>query len=447
MACVSQPSADAYRAGRQRLLAGVSARLREAGIGATFEPLERYCDFYGSLPDGLTGLVVRATAGGARMQVTVVSARRIVPPGEGGLSGDGRSWVRDLDVSYDLDVSGDIVFEVTTIEDPDAGLGHSRATSAMRRLTRDDQAVVDAVRLWHGYRESLRCVPPAPHPDRARARRIRQIAARRSAAAVSQVRWTAAAYAVAPQQRPALAAHLAQLDHSQLCYHFPRDPNGRYAKRAVVALAGYGAGLGKRGPWLAVRADGNALVAGVEELIGDNQDHRWDNSPWLWNITHRNAGAGQRWQLPGAAYARPIVTLLDQHAVAEALTVAGVDVDTDIAALLAGYPTCYLRAEHTDTWVNRLYGQLQNSAPWRFAAAYRIWQRERQTASRRVSRPIALFGLRGLNQQRKPMVALELRDGTPCLLMVWSGSNSRLPRTLWERPADLEATLLADSTS
>jgi hypothetical protein len=43
------------------------------------------------------------------------------------------------------------------------------------------------------------------------------------------------------------------------------------------------------------------------------------------------------------------------------------------------------------------------------------------------------------------MVALELRDGLPRLVMIWSGSNARLPRTLWERPADLEATLLADS--
>ncbi len=382
------------------------------------------------------------------MQVTVVSVRRIVPPGDGGLSGDGREWVRDLDVNYDLDADGDVVFEVTTLEDPDAGLGHSRATSAMRRLTHDNQAVADAVRLWHGYRQSLRCVPPAPHPDRNRARVIRQIAARRSAAAVAQVRESAAAWAVPPQQRPALAAHLAQLDHGQLCFHFfPRNPNGGYAQRAVVALAGYGAGLGKRGPWLAVRADGDTLVAGVEELIGDNQDHRWDNTPWLWNTTHRNADAGQRWQVPGAAHARPIVTLLDQHAVAEALTVAGVDVGADIAALLAGYPTCYLRAEHTGTWVKRLYGQLQNSAPWRFATAYRIWQREHQTARRPVNRPIPLFGLRGLNQARKPMIAVELQDGMPRLLMIWTASNSRLPRTLWERPADLEATLLAGPTS
>lgn len=292
MTGVSQPPADACQADRQQLLAGVVGQLREAGIGATFEPLERYYDFYGALPDGVTGLVVRQPAGSARMQVTAASVRRILPPGEGGLSADGREWVRDLDVDYHLEPGGDVVFEVTTLEDSDAGLGHSRATSAMRRQTRDVQAVVDAVRLWHGYRESLRCIPPAADPDRQRARLIRQLAARRSAAAMARVREAAAAGAVPPQQRPLLAAHLAQLDHGLLCFHFPRDLNGRYAKRAIVALSGYGAGHGKRGPWLAVRADGDTIVAGVEELIGDNQDHRWDNSPWLWTTTHRTAGPG-----------------------------------------------------------------------------------------------------------------------------------------------------------
>jgi hypothetical protein len=435
--------ADAHRSRRQRLLVGVSARLREVGIVAVFDVLERYYDFYGSLADGVTGLVIRQPAGGGRMQVTVVRVRTLTP-GEAGMSGDGRVWVRDLDVTHDLDGGGEVMFEVTTLEDPDDGLGHSRANSAMRRLTNDDVAVVDAVRLWHGYRESLRCCPPPAHPKRARARLTRQLAARRSAADAADVRDAVDVSTVEPQHRPVLGAHLAQLDRHQLCYHFPRDPHGRYAKRAVVALAGYGDALGKRGPWLAVRSDGDGLVVNVEHLIGDNQDHRWNSLPWLWNTTQRNAGTEQRWQLPEAAPARPIVALLDKHALAEALTVCGVDVDTDIAALLAGYPTRYRRAEHTDTWVNRLYEQLARCAPWRFAGAYRTWQQERRTRSRPTHQPVALFGLRGLNQIRKPMVALELHSGVPRLVMTWSGSNARLPRALWERPADLDAALLTD---
>ena len=47
MARVIQLPDDAYRARRQQLLADVLARLREAGIAVSFEPLERYYDFCG----------------------------------------------------------------------------------------------------------------------------------------------------------------------------------------------------------------------------------------------------------------------------------------------------------------------------------------------------------------------------------------------------------------
>ena len=130
------------------------------------------------------------------------------------------------------------------------------------------------------------------------------------------------------------------------------------------------------------------------------------------------------------------------HALTDALTLCGVDIDADLAALLAGYPISYPLAQYTDTWVTRMYDQLRNCAPWRLAAAYRGWQNERPATRRLGDGPIALFGLKGLNQQAKPMVAVELR-GVPRLVMIWSGSNVRLPRTRWERPVDLEAALLA----
>src|SRR5437867_1728508 len=134
MTLVSPPPTDAHQPRRHQLLAGVWAQLREVGIAATFEVLERYADFYGSLPDGVTGLVVGQPEGTARMQVTVARVHRILPPREGGLSADHRFWSRELDVGYDLDLDGEVVFEVTRLEDPDEGLGHSRAGSAGRRL-------------------------------------------------------------------------------------------------------------------------------------------------------------------------------------------------------------------------------------------------------------------------------------------------------------------------
>lgn len=145
--------------------------------------------------------------------------------------------------------------------------------------------------------------------------------------------------------------------------------------------------------------------------------------------------------MPDADQACPIVALLDRNELAEALTRCDVEVDADLAALLDGYPISYQYARYTDTWVKTLYEQLRDCAPWRLAAAYQVWQDERRAARRPAGEPIALFGLKGLNQAARPMVALDTRDGVCRLAMTWSGSNARLARALWECPADLRAAL------
>ncbi|MDQ7903871.1 hypothetical protein RB614_04970 [Phytohabitans sp. ZYX-F-186] len=435
---------DPHRERRRALLAGIAGRLREAGIETAFGPLETYRDFYGALPAGTAGLVCEQPPTTARLQVTAIRVRRTLPPGQGGLSPDRRSWVRDADVTYDLDGDGEPAFEVTMLEDPDDGLGHSRDTSAQRTVTADEQAVVDAARLWYGYRHTLRATPPAADPRRERARLRREVERRDAAAAQPDLR-TDVAGALVPAG-DALAGDLDRLDPALLCWHFPRDRGGRYARRAVVALARYGPDPGKRGPWLTARVRDGALALGVEPLIGVNQDHRWDATPWLWSGTGRDATAADRWQVAGPEQARPLTDLLDAYDLGAALEAAGVRVDGDVAALLDGFPTRYLRAAHTDAWVAALYTGLARSAPWRFAAAYDTWRRERAGLGRPATGPIPLFGLTGLNQQRRPMLALDHRGGVPELRMVWTGSNARLSRALWERPADLDAALAGLAT-
>ncbi|WP_426503575.1 hypothetical protein ACPPVO_38950 [Dactylosporangium sp. McL0621] len=428
---------DRHERRRRAELAGVWARLREVGIEPAFGPLTPTYDFYGKVPGNLTGLVVGEPHNTGRMQVTVVAARRIVPPGQGGLSADGHVWTRDVDIEHDLADSDAVVFEVTLLDGVAGVPGEPASVWAPRQLVVDEEAVVDAVRLWHGYRDMLRATPPKPGPQRRRALRARTAAARRTAAAAPRVR-VAAGPAELP---PALGLRLAELDHAALAFNFPRDRTGRYARSAVVALAGDGTVLSKRGPWLAVRADGDTLVVGVEGLIGANQDHRWDRLPWLWSAAHAEAPAAVRWQLPDAAGARPVVSLLDRHAPAEALASCGVELDEDLKALLAGYPITYGFARHTETWVKRLYEQLQLCAPWRLAAAYEVHQDERRAVRRPTGEPIALFGLKGMNQQSKPMVGLDCGNGAPRLSMIWTASNVRLPHELWQCPADLEAEL------
>lgn len=431
----SPPPPDPHRERRRALLAGIAGRLREVGIEPAFGVLESYRDFYGTLPAGTTGLVCAQPPTTARLQVTAILVRRTLPPGEGDLSPDRRSWVRDAEVVYDLDGDGGPAFEVTMLEDPDEGLGHTRDTSAQRTATGDEQAVVDTARLWHGYRHTLRGTPPKADPRRERVRMRREVERRDAAAAAPDLRGD-----------DVPAGERVDLDAGLLCWHFPRDRGGRYARRAVVALAPYGADPTKRGPWLTARARDGALTLGVEPLIGVNQDHRWDATPWLWSAAGRHATAHERWQVASPEEARPLAALLDAHDVAAALEAVGVRADAEVAGLLDGFPTRYFRAAHTDAWVTALYAGLARSAPWRFAAAYDTWRRERAALGRPASGPVPLFGLTGLNQQRRPMLALDLRGGAPELRMVWTGSNARLPRALWERPADLDAALAGLAT-
>lgn len=424
MARVSAPL-DRHRDQRQQLLAGVHERLRRLGIPVSFGQLTPYYDFYGQIPDGLTGLVVDEPRGPGSMQVTVVAAHRT-----GESSDDPRMWVREVDLEYDLD--GDVFFEVTTLDEA----GDGSAVWAPRQLVGTDEGVVDAIRLWHGYRDTLRATPPPPDPRRV-TRRARLLAARTAAAESGRVRLAVDESAVPAEHRAALNAALTDLDHAQVSFHFPRDRNGRYSRSAVVALAGYGIVLGKRGPWLSVRNDGGELVAGVEALIDVNQDHRWDRLPWLWRTSSQDAPPERRWQAPSAEQVRPITELLERNAFADAFTLCGVEIDAELAGLLDGYPISYSYARYTETWVRSLYDQLAGCAPWRLADAFRSWQDERRAAGRAPQHEVALFGLKGLNQQSKPMVALTAPDGVCQLTMIWSASNARLPRALWELPADL----------
>ncbi len=432
---------DPDLAKRSHLLGGVAARLGAMGIPASMATLERYSSAYSGPPEGVTGLVCRHPASTAAAQVTVMRARRRRP--SGALPGpDGHDWTRDLDLDYRVDADGDLYFEVTVLEDPDGGLRHGRQTSAQRFLTGDEQSVVDAILLWYGHRAILRSTPPPAPAARTVLRRSRaDTATRNASAAQPDVRVAVTFTAVPVAQRRALASDVAAVDPRTLCWFFPRRRGGRYAQRVAVALAGYGADLARRESWLVVRAVDDTLILDTEQLIGANQTYRWDAVRWQWHRDYRDAPSAERWQVDDPDEIRSCVELLDGHAVAEALAGASVAVDDDIAALLDGYPTRYLRARYTDVWVRTLYRELVTSAPWRFGWAYQVWRRERTQLGRPSNRPVVLCGLTGLNQLKRPTLALVERDGRPRLEMLWTASNARLPRALWQRPADLEAAL------
>ena len=56
----------------------------------------------------------------------------------------------------------------------------------------------------------------------------------------------------------------------------------------------------------------------------------------------------------------------------------------------------------------------------------------------RSGRPMRLFGLGGVTQQRKPGIVLSGSATRPQLGLVFSASNERVPEAAWTRPITLD---------
>ncbi len=402
---------EAQAAQRRELLAPVARLCERAGVPVHLGHLERH------RASPVVALLCTAADGSWDAAVTVVRAQPIAQQFQ---AYNGR-WGRDPDTGYDLGSPGQLVFEIQIHEDDDGAGGHGPRPLVVFELVDDAVAASDSLVLW--WRRPALFAATRPTPDRKAEtrRRARQYAHREAAAADPEVRVVGVP--------PGMA-----VDPAALAWNFPRDHTGRYRRSAAVALAPLdGAGLHLRQSWLVARADGEALSVGTEDVIGANQEHRWNLTPWLWSGRHARTPSARRWQVDDAGSVRPILDLLDAGDLAGALTAAGVRTDDQIGKLLAGRPTRLYRAALTDTWVHNLYAGLATSAPWRFENAYREWDAERTGRHR----PGVLFGLKGLNQQRKPKVALDVTAGGPMLRMVFTASNMVVPRALWTVPADL----------
>jgi len=402
---------------------------------ALLDPVAQICErvavpvtrsrFNPSVPRGgpsVVGLVCAADDGSWDAMITVVRGQRI--PVE--LQAYNRPWCRDPHTGYDLTSNGTLLYELQIHEDDDGAGGHGPRPLIVFELFEQAEAAADALIQW--WRRPARFRVPPPVPDqRARQRRAARIAEhRRTASASRRVCFGDAALVE--------AADVAAIDPATLALHFPRDHGGGFLRSAVVALASLdGAPPHLRSRWLAVRAKGDELHVGVEDLIGGNQVYRWNLTPWMWDRRHADTPPRNRWQLDDAAQARPYLDALAAGRVTEALDLAGVAVDAQLAKLLRGEPTRNYRAELTEKWVANLYAGLTESAPWRFAAAYAAWLAERGGRPK----PAAMFGLKGLTQARKPKVMLDRIPSGMSLRLEFSGGNFILPSALWTIPADL----------
>jgi hypothetical protein len=396
------------------------------------EPVARMCERAGvpvaqdrfDWPGGapIVALACTADDGSWDAILTVVRAQTIPLEHQ---AYNGR-WRRDPRTGYDLTSDGDLVFELQIHEDDDGGSGHGPRPLVVFKLLEDAETAADALIQWW-RRSALFHVRPPIQDQRAEKRRAARTAEhRRTASASPRVHFDDISSSV--------AADVAAIDTAAVALHFPRERSGRFLRSAVVALAPLnGAPPHMRGRWLTVRAKADELYVGVEDLIGGNQAHRWNLTPWMWDRRHVGSPPRDRWQLDNATQARPYLDALASGRVREALNFAGVAVDDQLAKLLRGEPTRNYRAELTATWVANLYAGLTESAPWRFSEAYAAWLAERGGRPK----PATMFGLKGLGQARKPKVALDRTQSGLVLLLDFSGGNLILPRALWTVPADL----------
>jgi len=416
MAAMSRES-ETHAEQRRRLLDPVAEICERSSVPAAqgwFSPRGH--------PASIAALVCAAADGSWDAMLTVVRARPV--PDEHLVYN--KPWSRDPRTGYDLTSHGRLLYELQIHEDDDGAGGHGPRPLVVFELFEQAQAVADALIEW--WRRPAQFRVPTPVPDqRARQRRAARITQhRRSASASPRVHVAAAASAA--------ATSVAAIDQAALALHFPRDRSGGFLRSAVVALASLDdAPAHLRSRWVAVRAKGDELHVGIEDLIGGNQVYRWNLTRWMWDHRHVSTPPRDRWQLEEAAQAQPYLDALTAGRLTVALNLAGVAVDERLAKLLRGEPTRNYRAELTEMWVANLYEGLIESAPWRFAAAYAAWLVERGGHPK----PAPMFGLKGLNQARKPKVMLDRTPSGMILRLEFSGGNLILPNALWTIPADL----------
>ena len=214
-------------------------------------------------------------------------------------------------------------------------------------------------------------------------------------------------------------------DPALLAFNFPRDQRGRLLGKARVlidTLEPAKPPARTRCRFLRIQDARFELVTADEHV--ENQDHRWDNQPWRWRAD--GASPVERWGIEDLELAAAVVILLEAAEWEVALRECGVQLGDDLRRILAAEPLGYLLRDLAGGWARAAAEQLLQLAPWRLGPL----------AGKKSTR---LFGLGGMNVQRKPGVYLKLAGGRPTLDMEASASNRRLAREEWERPLDFEA--------
>jgi hypothetical protein len=399
---------------RQERIAAVAAGLT-AGSGLTVTAAIGQDPMF---PDSLPGLHVTAADTPVQVRIAAVEIerdptgisdrfggfRRAAPTGQGG-------------------------FVVAAHDLSSPNLGHGPASASQTRYVASVGETIELVRAWLADAVAPRLDPPRPDP-RARARWLaKAAAAMRADAGRAQLRIDPAV----GRSNPELVGRISA---AAIAWHLPRRPTAKLDPKAVIGLVPLGDAsrrVGTREDWIVARPDDDpdrmlTLDVHVEGLISENEDHRWDRAPWQWDAAAATTDPQRRWGGDPAAL-EPILAALDEGHWDEALRAADVRLDEALRRVLDGRDASYDTRDLTVTWAPRLAEAVAGIALWRLPEALALL---------RKGRPTRLFGLGGVNVQRKPGVFLGVEDGRPRLLLDWSASNERLPWPAWTRPTDLD---------
>ncbi len=188
-----------------------------------------------------------------------------------------------------------------------------------------------------------------------------------------------------------------------VAFHFPRDQRGRMLAKARVLLDHVAPHKqpGRARCRLLIIQNSRFEVVEADEFV-ENQDYRWDGQPWRWRSD--GTSPSERWGIEDLELAHAITLLLEGAEWEVALNECGVQLGDTLRRVLDAEPLSYLLRDLAGGWATTAAEQLVRLAPWRLP----------RLAGKGS---IRLFGLGGVNAQRKPGVYLKLVEGRPTVDM------------------------------
>ena len=252
---------------------------------------------------------------------------------------------------------------------------------------------------------------------------------------------------------------LSSVRMKQIVRNFPWDKTGRILLKTAVVLNIYdktpdpNPHSKERDFCLAAispdrRSDEQIVKIELTDLYAINQNHRWENCPWLWtdiDTPHTELlGTNQHISTPENDRAMRSLSLLDEGKIEEALGLYGVILSTELHQILGSEIVKYYNS--TPTWTDLLVDTLRQSAPWKLPQAVideaerlDIWTSQKKSrSSRHPFLKLAIFPNQNYTHKTCLMLTEDINARHPQLIMQDIAINDRLHHTAWKRSISVD---------